>query len=360
MAIERPAFNGKTIRTLLDTHRSIVQIKYLYLKVVQSRSVNEHDKAELKGSIVELASGVNRFFSDLRFAKINRFNFDETEARIGEFITEIEEQLKGLRRLGSKLLGNRVSSEDLQAGESEIDQALLSSRVFEAQALEKDKLDYLNAIRSFLVEVTGGGASARAGTRDRRAGVDRELLNLKIRNFIDGLAGHNANNLDILYKVRTKLERLLDSSAKTNVLAGSGNVPGVLNHGELYVQDHGNGNYTVSYRDSGLAFLFEILPVQELQGRPPVYRGEISGWAETGPSRVEYFLEDEREVIGGELSGPGQAAVVAAFLKKAELEGVYARIRQACEAKAGETERLVKKVEREMRQKVSDALDEAL
>ena len=93
---------------------------------------------------------------------------------------------------------------------------------------------------------------------------------------------------------------------------------------------------------------------------PPLYRGEVSGWAETGPSRVDFFLEDAREVRGGEVKDAPQAGAVAAFLKKAELEEIYARIRQACEAKAGETDQLLRKVEEEMKQKVSDALDEVL
>lgn len=360
MARQAPAFSADLVRTLLDTHRSIAQIKHLYLTVVESHGVKEDAKADLKGSIVELALSVNRFFSDLRFARINRLNIDETEARIRAFVREVEAKSKRLRRIASKLLPAKAQLGPMQLGEAEVDSALLSGRVFEAQALEKDKLDYLNAIRSFLVEVTGGGSSAGVKGRGRLGAIDRELLTLKIRNFTDAHAQHNANNLDILYRVRTKLERLLGGAVMVNVLAGSGSIPGVLNHGELYVQDHGNGNYTVSYRDGGIAFLFEILLVQELQGTAPIYRGEVSGWAETGPNRVDFFLQDRREALGRGVTDPRQAGVAAAFLKESEMEGLYARIRRACEAKAGETDRLLEKVEREMKQKVSEALDEAL
>lgn len=126
----------------------------------------------------------------------------------------------------------------------------------------------------------------------------------------------------------------------------------MLNHNELYLHDHGNGNYSISFRDTNLAILLEILPVQNLEGKSPVYRGEISGWAETGANRVEFILKDKQGGSGIELNDPLSADTVVEFLKKVEMDWIYAQIRQTCHEKAGETDRLY--------QKVSEALDDIL
>jgi hypothetical protein len=354
---QEQAFSSKTIRRLLDTHRRITEIKYLYLKIVQSHSVKEPAKAELKGLIIDLAASLNRFFNDLRFKSINKFNIDEVEKSIESFINTAGKQFRKVRKSGLKLASARVHMDRIPAGEGEIDAALLTSRVFEGQALEKDKLDQLNAIKSYLVEATGGAEKVKA---KKAAPTDRELLGLKIRNFEETLAGCEASNLDILYKVRLKVDSALQKRIKINVLAGARSEPGVLNHNELYVHDHGNGNFSISFRDAGIGFLLEILLVRDAEGRPPVYRGEISGWAETGPNRVNFLLRDRLDASRVELRDTQAAGAVSEFLRRAEMEPTYLGIRQACTAKEGETDRLRQRVEREIKQRVSEALDEAL
>ena len=36
-------------------------------------------------------------------------------------------------------------------------------------------------------------------------------------------------------------------------------IPALLNHNELYLYDHGNGNYSISFRDANIAVLLETL-----------------------------------------------------------------------------------------------------
>lgn len=87
------------------------------------------------------------------------------------------------------------------------------------------------------------------------------------------------------------------------------------------------------------------------------YRGEISGWAEAGPNRIEFFLKDKQGGSGIALNDPLSAEAVVEFLKKAEMDWIHAQIRQTCHEKAGATNRLHQKVRREMKRKVSEAPD---
>ena len=91
-----------------------------------------------------------------------------------------------------------------------------------------------------------------------------------------------------------------------------------------------------------------------------MYRGEISGWAETGPNRVEFYLKDKQIGLNVSIDNPMSADAVAEFLKKAEMDWLYNNIRQICHEKETEPDRLHQKVRREMKEKVSQALDEML
>jgi hypothetical protein len=358
MAKQEQAFSNKIIRSLLDTHGRLTELKYIYLKIAESHNVEELSKVELKGRLVELASSVNRFFNDLRFKKINKYNIDDVEQGVEGFIKDTEKRIRKVRKAGLKLAPAKIRLDRIPAGEAEIDGALLSSRVFDEQALEKDKLDHLNAIKSFLVEVTGGAEKAKAAKKS--APADQALLDLKIRNYRESLSDYDSSNLDILYKVRSKIINDLKSSVRTNTSKGPLAMPGVLNHNELYLHDQGNGNYALAFRDANLAVLLELLLVQQLEGKPPVYRGEISGWAETGPNRVEYYLKDKQIGLNVSIDNPMSADAVAEFLKKAEMDWLYSHIRQICHEKETEPDRLHQKVRREMKEKVSHALDEML
>ena len=174
------------------------------------------------------------------------------------------------------------------------------------------------------------------------------------------MSDYDSSNLDILYKVRSKIIKDLKSTVRTKTSKGPLAMPGALNHKELYLHDQGNGNYPLAFRDANLAVLLELLLVQQLEGKSPVYRGEISGWAETGPNRVEFYLKDKQIGLNVSIDNPLSADAVAEFLKKAEMDWLYSNIRQICHEKETEPDRLHQKVRREMKEKVSQALDEML
>jgi hypothetical protein len=358
MAKQEQAFSNSTIRSLFDTHRRLSELKYLYLKIVESHNIEELAKVEFKSLLVELAASVDRYFNDLRFRKINKFNVDDVEKGIEKFIKSTEKRIRKVRKAGIKLSPAKIRMDRIPAGEAEIDSALLSGRVFDEQALEKDKLDHLNAIKRYLVEATGGEEKAKA--RKKPSSTDQALMDLKIRNYCETLSGYDSSNLDILYKVRAKLQNSLRSKTRINAIPGSLAIPAVLNHNELYIHDQGNGNFSLSYRDANLAILLEILLVHTLEEKSFLYRGEISGWAETGPNRVEFLLKDKQYEPGMSLDNPLSAGTVMEFLKKAELDSLYTQIRKICQEKAAEPDRLHQKVRREMKQKVSQALDDVL
>jgi hypothetical protein len=135
-------------------------------------------------------------------------------------------------------------------------------------------------------------------------------------------------------------------------------VPTALNHNELYLHDQGKGNCPLAFRDANIALLLELLLVQQLEGKPPIYRGEISGWTETGANRVEFYLTDEQIGLNSSMDNPLSADAVAEFLKKEECDWLYNHVRQICHGKETESDRLRHKVRREMKEKVCQALDE--
>jgi hypothetical protein len=352
-------FSTTVVRGLLDLHHDIVRLKYLYLKIVESHQLKEPFKAEYKSRVVELATGLNAFFNDLRFRKISKFNMDEVERNIQRYLVEAHRQVTRTVKAGLKALSGKINLNLIPAGEGEVDGALLASRVSAEQALEKDKLDYLNAAKSYLLEVAGPPDRDRTAAKRQSSAVDRALLELKLRAFEQAVSGYASENVDVLYKVRLKIEKALDQGVRVHVAATGRSEPAVLNHNELYLQDRGMGNYSVSYREKSLGFLFELLLLQQIGDKPPRYRGEISGWAESGINRAGFSLKDRPGPTGGEPSGASTGPAAAAFLQKTGLTQLYTRIGRLCEEKSQETVQLQQRVEREIKRQVSKALDEA-
>lgn len=358
--------SSETVHALMDLHRDIRELKYLYLRVVESHSVNERVKSDLKDGLAQLADQISEFFNDLRFRRINKFNVEDTEAGIRAFATAARQRIEKLLRSGARTLQRgqkggrgpakrgRASPAGISASEAEVDAALLDGRVFEERALEKDKLDRLNAVKSFVVDATAPSPDPQRTPKAGGGKLEGELLGLKVRNYAESLAAYQSSNLDVLYRARAKIEKAFRDRARVNVVGLGNTHPASPNHGELYVVDHDYGNYSLSFRDRSLGLMLHVSLYQPLEAAGLMYSGEVTGWAEAGINRVAFALKDRRPV------GAESSAAAAAFLEAAGLAGIYERMLRACREKATEAQRLQQKVEHEMKQAVCDALDESL
>ncbi len=348
-------FANDIVLQLLELSREVLGLKYVFLKVVESHAIPDGSKLAYKREVTEIAALLHTHYNELRFRDINRFNVDEADQEEARFARQAGRRIGAAAKKGVHLSPVRVDPRRIPVSEAAVDSGLLSARIFEEPALEKDKLDRLNAVKTFLEQVAG---PPRPQGRGAAASPERDLMTLKIRAFAETFAALEARNLDILYKVRTKAEQALSAGIRTNVVTGEPPDPARLNYHELYVQDLGGTNFSLLYRDRTVWFELKTLMTGPAEAGRLVYHGEISGWAEAGPNRVTFWLKDRGvpRVMSSEEAGERAHA----FLLTSEMEEIYRRILELSARKAQEEQILQEKVERQMKDKVSRALDELL
>ena len=350
-------FSVELIQKMLDCHRRIGALKVRFLMVVESPGVTDRQKLELKNGLAALAADLDRHFGEAKFRSVTPYNLHEVERLEGEYLLTIEKTVAELEKSARRLVPSPEGQSQVPAAAADIDRRLLAARIFEEPALEKDKLDHLNAVLGFLLARAGASPRAASPETIGEEKLQRELEALKLRNYQETLAGAQGTNLDILYKVKGRVERALRDKLKVNLSARELDAPERLNHDELYLQDRGSGNFRLFYKRRSLAFELCFALVDTPEPGTWAYRGELSGWAEAGVDRVAFVLKDDQ--TPGTLNPQDllMSRSISDFLARAELLEVYRALREICREKSEQSPRLERRVEEQMKQKVSRALD---
>jgi hypothetical protein len=352
------SFSVELIRTMLELHRRISELKLHFLTVVESPRVPERTKLELKASVAELAADLDRHFRDSRHRRVSRFNVAEVECLELEYASQVSKGIDSILKDLARLVEIPNDTERAPAADVEINRRLVDNRIYEESALERDKIDHLGAVLGFLLARAGPSPKPSSPDALREQSMLRELARLKVRNYEAGLQGLETQNPDILYKAKSAVERALQGGLKVNVSAGELEAPHLLNHDELYLQDRGNGNLRVFYKERSVCLELDFGLIEAAGTGSWRYRGEITGWAEAGINRVSFRLRDGRSPGTLNPEDPLVSRSILAFLRQAELEHLYRSLQGIRRDKTDEPARRERKVEEEMKQDVARALDE--
>jgi hypothetical protein len=91
-------FSQDIQKKYLIMHNLVVKTKFYFLKAIQSISLSDDDKNNLREQIIEISTNVNRHFTTIRYAKITPYNKDEYELNEITFIRETQHYLELLIR----------------------------------------------------------------------------------------------------------------------------------------------------------------------------------------------------------------------------------------------------------------------
>jgi predicted RNA-binding protein with EMAP domain len=349
-------FTSETASELQRLQREIIGLKYLFLTIAESPSIRVADKLSFKKQVTHLAEDLHRHFQDLRYRKISRFNIKEVEHSERRSLRKLSQQLQSIVKIGKKILPVKVDLGAIPVSESELDSTLNQGRIAEQRTLEKGELDHLNSIRQFVSDQI---EPQQVAERERAAKITKatsELMELKIRNYREKLVGCEARNPEILFRVRNKIENVLERHGRVHVLPGD--IPEIertWNHNELYVCNMGGDNFRFLYFAGNTSFNLRILLTDRTAEQGPSYRGEIRGVAEAGINEAAFSILDSQR------KGPGQDREKATrFLKAAGFDEIYQQVKQLCAKNKAEQETYDQRVENEMKQKVAQALDQLL
>ena len=355
---------GKTLDRYSDLLKKILSLKYLFLTIVESHSIKEDKKMSFKEEILEIADTFNQHFTDLRYKKISRFNLADVERTEKSFVKSIRYDIYRAKRLGLRLIPKKVNLNKIVAGEREIDERLVNNRIYEEAALEKTRLDQLNSLQSYLKQTLEPKKEQTKPALKREDRINQDLFQMKIKTYQESFTKYESQYTDLLYQVKTKIDKCFRDGTRISIHGGNAadSISG-LNHNELCIFNRDSINYSYVYKEKTTSFLLDLHLFEMQKSTKATYYGRISGWVEAGVNRVEFYLEDSPRLGSNDSLHEERDMVmkyVQEFLSKAEFDNQYSKAMKLCEEKSKEQEHHEIKIEQEMKEKASEALDRIL
>ena len=140
-------FSQDIQRKYLSMHDLVVKAKFYFLKAIQSTSLKDDEKNLFRDQISEISTEMNRHFTTLRYANITKYNKDEYEHKEYVFIKETRKYLELLIKGCNKKVPVKVKYNILDFDEKQIDEDILTSKIYGTNALEIAKIQGLNSFQ---------------------------------------------------------------------------------------------------------------------------------------------------------------------------------------------------------------------
>ncbi|HUX12904.1 MAG TPA: hypothetical protein VMW87_07730 [Spirochaetia bacterium] len=361
MAGEQPIFSENVLKDYMNLHAVVVEMKYSFLKLVLSPSATEAMKQELKERLIAIADLINTHFVALAGKDVNSFNLDDFERREQIFARQVRSSAEQFLKTVAKISPVRIKYSADPVAEKTIDEKLSEARIFDHPALERQKIDSLGHFERYLLDRVYVPA-AKDEKLERTAKVEKELLELKVRNFVDRLVGLHPENPDILFKMSAKLENAASHGARVNVVAGVERaLDDRLNSNELYIKVDDRYNVSIFYNQDNARLELTILLAESVSADGIAYAGTIEGETRVGVNRVHVLVRDP--VASGErgrMTLDEYRAAYQRFLELTDLDRLYRFCLAMVQKHRGDEAEKSRRVDEEMKNRVSNALDDLL
>lgn len=359
MTTERKTFSQAVLDEYMAIHDRLVGMKYSYLTLVQLDSVSPSDKQALKDDVCSLADGIRTHFTGLMSKEINDYNIVDFERREHEFIRDIRKLVDAITKKANRLSPVKIESHKVSQREHEIDAKLLDSRVYDAPALERNRLEGLGRFQRYLLDHVYV-EDTTSSTTPKADAVQKELLQMKVDVYQDRFRDGDADNLDILYKMKTKFESLYANAARVTVVGPTSVgqdcevVPEQITivYDDLY-------NVRLIYQKNTTTIDLTILLASAITSDGISYSGRVSGTTTAAGNCVQAHLTDAHATTDI-LDLETYRDRYQGFLQQAELRTVYSASLSHINLKHREDEQSELRVQSEMRDRVSSALDDLL
>jgi hypothetical protein len=341
------------------THERLVELKYVYLTIVQIDSVRPSEKQELKDDVDRLSDDINKHFIGLFSKEINDFNIADFERREQEYLKNIKRGVDSILKKATRISPVKIDYKKQPLSESDIDAKILESSIYDAPALEKNRLDGLGRFQRYLLEHVYT-EETRSQSKPQINAVEKELLAMKIQVFMDRLKNSESLNLDILYKMKSKFESLLSGGIKIKV---SG--PEILDRDtdlipeQVYITFDELYNVRLQYQTDTTILNLVIELAKDISTTGIRYGGRIYGTTTVAGNIAEVLLVDPNP----DPSPQGLEKYrrkYQEFLDFAELRSLYTFCLASIDSMKQKEEQNQMRMKSEMRNRVSSALDDLL
>lgn len=356
MSTDRKTFSQAILDEYMSMHERIVAMKYSYLTVTQLDSIGPSDKQDTKNELCELADAIRAHFSGLLSKEINDFNIADFERREHDFLKETRKSVDSLVKKMNRLSPVKIEHRNAPQQEQDIDTKLLESKVYDSPALERHRMEGLGRFQRYLLDHVYVD-DAKSEATPRADVVEKELLQMKISVYEDRFRDADSSNLDILYKMKTKFEGLFAAGTRITVIGPQStdqldtSVPEqiTLVYDELY-------NVRMVYRIHTTELDLSIALANSISSDGINYSGQITGITTAAGNSAHAHLSDPH-ATSNVFDLASYRTAYQEFLQQAELRVLYSASLANINLKHRQDEENEVRVQNEMRDRVSSALD---
>lgn len=353
-------FSDPIVDAYMEMHQRVIELKLVYLTLVQLDSVSDVKKQSVKDSVEELSGTINTHFVGLLSKDINSFNIADFERQEKIFLGTIRKEIGTIKKNILSISPVKIKPDPGNIDEQRLDAMLGTVTVYDAPGLTKAHIDGLGRFGRYLLDYVYTDETPATKQAKTVTPVEKELLSMKIAVYQEAFQSANAANLDILYKMLKKYESLFASEAPVRVygpvtLETDVDTPGntiVIVYDDLY-------NVRLLYQTTTVLLEICIELADAVSSEGIRYKGQISGATTASGTSVAVFLADPA-AAGISMNVDAYRKTYQQFLDKAELRTIYGACLGRITARQREHEDAAMRAQEAARRSVSTALDDLL
>ena len=247
-----------------EMHEIVVKAKFYFLKVLQSATISDNKKNELRDSLIEISEEIKNHHNKTKYSNINNYNFEEYKKLEKKYLRNTKRKLKNIIKSCQKANPTRIKYNRDNIKESELDEDLGNSKIYGTRALERDKIININQFDENIIQ-NEVKKRKNLNKENKRNKIDEELIKIKTENFVKNFKDSVAVNPDIYYKAVKVIENKVLDNTKTNIKRIEQMEPKEqLNNNELYVYFDNYYNLVIRYRINNFYIKLELLLIDSI------------------------------------------------------------------------------------------------
>jgi len=254
--MENLNLNNELQQKYVEMHDLVVKAKYYFLKVLQSSTVSDHKKNELRDKLIELSEEIKNHQNKIKYSKINEYNFEEYKKMENKYLRKTKKKLVDIIKKCKRTNPTRIKYNRNNIKENEMDEDLENSKIYGTRALERDKIININKFNENIIKNEIQKRSTVENTNKKNR-IDDELLKIKTENFVKKMRDREAVNPEIYYKAVKAIENRFLENNKMNIESFEKlELKEKLNNNELYIFFDNYYNIIIKYRNDN--FYIEV------------------------------------------------------------------------------------------------------
>jgi hypothetical protein len=352
-------FSESILNEYMRIHERLLELKFTYLIIVNNTSIQPSDKELLQNAVNRLSENIAEHFDSLLSRDINDANITIFENCEREYLKNVKDVISGIIKQAVQLSPQDIDYRKQSIPEQEIDTRIVESIISGRPAMVKKTIEGLGRFQDYLIEHVYTEDS-NTKPKPKKNVVEKELLGMKINVYQDRLKRAESMNLDILFKMKTKFETLFNTEAKWRI-SGSSQLDDDISlvQDEVCIVYDDLYNMRILFKTDTTLLNLVIKLAHDVKSDGIRYEGRISGSATAAGNTAEVLLIDP-DPNPSPMSLEQYRAKYRNFLDTAELRNLYMYCLESIKKKKKENEEKRIQARNEIRNQVSDALDDLL